>query len=212
MASFDGNRVTREWHTVLTAAREDGVHFTLNDGQRTFREQQALYSRNMSGGRPRPGRPLTAYPSHTAPHIKTGRIDHAIDVNDEDLFNGTRGGADNLIRWARSKGATLRRTVSSEPWHLEIEGGESALRALAARVADRTPRFTRAEKRTVYLITKIRSRPSTRARRSAIRALKLAIRGYREAIKVAARRSGWTRNDRRDRYLALGRVYNAEPV
>lgn len=207
MATFDGKRVSSEWKIVLTAAREDGVHFDLNSGQRTFSEQRALYNNYQ-----RYGRPIAAYPSHTAPHIRTGRIDHALDVNDEDLYNGTRGGADNLIRWARSKGATLRRTVRGEPWHLEIVGGERALRALVRRVKDRAPRFTPPERKTVYLITKIRSRRSTAARRSAIRALKLAIRGYREAIKVAARRSGWTRNDRRARYLALGRVYNAEPV
>lgn len=212
MATFDGKRVSSEWKTVLTEAREDGVAFHLNSGRRLYGEQAKLYSRNMFRGRPRPGRPLTAYPSHTAPHVRTGRIDHALDINDEDLFNGTKGGADNLIRWAAKHGAQLIRTVRSEAWHLEIKGGEAALRALARRVKDRKPHFTTAERRTVYLITKIRSRKSTRARRSAIRALKLAIRGYRAAIRTAVRRSGWTRNDRRGRYTALGRVYNAEPI
>lgn len=114
MHRIDGHRVSPEWHDVLSAARADHVQFVLNSGQRTMSEQLALYVQNMSGGRPRPGRPLTARPTPWAPHIRVGRPDHALDVSTLD------GGETDLQRWLERRGATVTNPVPGEPWHLEI--------------------------------------------------------------------------------------------
>ena len=204
MATFDGKLVSQEWFVVLSAARRDGVYFRLNSGRRTMAQQKALYDNYR-----RNGWPVAAYPNPNAPHIREGRIDHALDVNDEDGY-ASGGGADNLRRWAARKGFTLVRTVRGEPWHLEIVGGGDALRRFAARVKARPNpiRFTKPERRIIHLIRAVRKRKSTAARRAAIRGYKLVIRGLREAIRRAAKRSGWNRNDRKRRYDALLKVYN----
>lgn len=118
----DGNvRLSGRWNTVLRAAREDGVRFKINSGHRTMREQWALYRQNMSNGHPRPGRPLTAIPSPFAPHIRVGRADHALDV---DQFYGD--GIDGLMHWLRNSQnrAHLTRPVHGELWHLEINAAD----------------------------------------------------------------------------------------
>lgn len=72
--------------------------------------------------------------------------------------------------------------------------------------------FTRNEARTVYLIQKIRGRPSTRARRSAIRVLKAVLLVYRAQLRAAAAGGGWDKRARRWRYAALLAVYKADPL
>jgi lysozyme len=85
-------------------------------------EQTALFKRNMQfvGGRwiPRPGRPLTAFPSPTAPHIRVGRHAHALDVNSLD------GGETRLERWIERQGVNWRNTVPGESWHGELSGSD----------------------------------------------------------------------------------------
>lgn len=126
---FDGSRVSRAWWEVLTAARRDGVDFRVNSGKRTLAEQTALFRQNMiRPGVPKPGRPLTAFPSPFAPHIRTGRIDHAIDVRDENLF-ALGGGAERLMAWGKANGVAIARTVRTEAWHLEAPADQ--LRAFA---------------------------------------------------------------------------------
>lgn len=128
---FDGKRVSRAWFELLTAARSAGVEFVLNSGKRTLAEQLALFRQNMiRPGVPKPGRPLTAVPSPLAPHIRTGRIDHAVDVNDENLF-AEGGGFERLQDWASDHGVTIRRTVASEAWHGEASADQ--LRAFARK-------------------------------------------------------------------------------
>jgi lysozyme len=124
--SFDGKPVSRAWYAFLLAARNSGVDFHLNSGHRTMREQWALYRQNMvRPGVPKPGRPLTAFPSPTAPHIRIGRLDHAIDVRDENLF-AEGGGFERLQDWGARNGVWINRTVPSEAWH-----GEASARALS---------------------------------------------------------------------------------
>lgn len=67
--------------------------------------------------------------------------------------------------------------------------------------------FTDGEKRTIYLITTLRKRKSTAARRAAIRGLKLQLLRYRAQIRAAAGRSGWNKYDRRRRYNRLLVIY-----
>jgi GH24 family phage-related lysozyme (muramidase) len=130
MPQFDGKRVSRPWKRILTEARAHGVRFLLTSGRRTMAEQTRLFHQNMQlvGGRwvRRPGRPLTAFPSPTAPHIRVGRIDHALDVNALD------GGENRLQAWLSNHGVLSTNPVSGEPWHLEAPAGD--LRRLADRI------------------------------------------------------------------------------
>lgn len=113
-ARFDGKRVSKRWAVVLKRARKDGVRFQLTSGRRSMAEQWGLYRQNMLNGRPRPGRPLTAFPSPTAPHIRVGNPAHALDVNALD------GGEARLQRWLEKKGARPTNPVPGEAWHLEL--------------------------------------------------------------------------------------------
>lgn len=115
-------RVSKRWLVVLRAADRAGVRFTVTSGHRTMREQWRLFRQNMrwDGRRwvPKPGRPLTAYPSPLAPHIRTGRPNHAIDVNTLD------GGEQRLEAWLDRPRINAENTVPGEPWHLELSGWE----------------------------------------------------------------------------------------
>ena len=115
-------RVSKRWLVVLRAADRAGVGFTVNSGHRTMREQWRLFRQNMrwNGWKwvPKPGRPLTAYPSPTAPHIRVGRANHALDVNTLD------GGETRLERWLDRPGIDAENTVRGEAWHLELSGRE----------------------------------------------------------------------------------------
>ena len=128
---FDGQRVSDEWDVVLTAARRDGVRFTLNSGRRTLADQWRLV--REKGVWSPSNRTGAARPSPWAPHIRVGRIDHAIDVNAVD------GGETRLQHWLEQHGARPTNPVPGEPWHLELTARE--LRALAARLdpLDDTP-------------------------------------------------------------------------
>ena len=123
-------RVSKRWAKVLKAADKDHVRFTLTSGHRSMREQTVLFRRNMrwTGLRwvQRPGRPLTAFPSPTAPHIRVGRHAHAIDVNSLD------GGETRLQRWLERKGAHPTNPVPGESWHLELTG--QGLKRLARKL------------------------------------------------------------------------------
>lgn len=120
---FDGKRVSREWHVVLSAAREAGVQFRVNSGHRTMREQAKLYANYL-----RTGYPLAAKPSPVAPHIRIKRIDHALDVDALD------GGAERLADWLRDRGGHPTFPVPGEAWHLELSTTD--LQLLATRFSN----------------------------------------------------------------------------
>lgn len=122
--SFDGHHVSDAWFEVLTAARRAGVAFRLNSGRRTFAEQQRLHDLWRAGNGA-----LAAVPSHTAPHIRTGRDDHALDV---DMHVG--GGVEGLRAWLRGHGLPTSLTVPGEGWHVEADSA-AELRAASARLA-----------------------------------------------------------------------------
>lgn len=113
-------RVSGRWNTVLRAARKDRVRFRVNSGHRTMREQMRLFRENMiRPGVPKPGHPMTAFPSPFAPHIRVGRADHALDV---DMFYGD--GVEGLVRWLRAHGAHVTFPVPGEGWHIEINAAD----------------------------------------------------------------------------------------
>jgi hypothetical protein len=101
---IDGESVSAIWKTVLDDMRADGVDFNVNEGHRTFARQWEFYNLYLAGR----GN-LAAYPSSTAPHIRTGRFDHAIDFsNDVAVFS-----------WLSRHGLEPARTVAGESWHIE---------------------------------------------------------------------------------------------
>lgn len=179
--TFDTCPVSEPWWLVLDAARRDGVRFRVNSGRRTFAEQQRLYDLWRAGNGA-----VAAVPSHTAPHIRTGRDDHALDV-DQWFGDGIVG----LRRWLRKHGIATSLPVPGEGWHLEVDS-VAALRALAERL--RPPRYTDRERRLL-------GKPRTRANR-------LALRAQARAIQLAARKprrlgGGWDRHDRGKRFRGL---------
>lgn len=135
---FDSGRVSPEWDRLLTDLRAGGARFHLNSGHRSIAEQQRLFDQNMVqvNGKwvPRPDHPVTAFPNDNAPHTRTGRFDHACDLDN----------AAAVELAARRAGVTLRATVPGEPWHLEADATQ--LKAYRAR---RRREIARAKRRRV---------------------------------------------------------------
>lgn len=151
MSTFQGKRVSPTWKLILDEAVDDGVRFQLNSGQRTMAEQQALYDQNMSGGSPRPGRPLTARPAAGAPHIKQGHQNHALDVD------AAGNGENELQIWLRVHGVEAVNNVPGEAWHLDpvVEGD---LLRLAAKIRRENTRVRRQIKKVKRRIRRLRKR------------------------------------------------------
>jgi lysozyme len=153
--SFDGHDVSDPWFEVLSAARRAGVRFRLNSGRRTFAEQQRLYDLWRSGAGA-----VAAVPSHSAPHIRTGRDDHALDV---DMHVGA--GVEGLRTWLRGHGLATSLTVPGEGWHVEADGA-AELRAAARRLAEPPT-----------LLDRLRARPLRKGSKGrAVRAVQVYLR------------------------------------
>lgn len=126
--AFRGKSLSDDWYAVLSAAAADGVYFILNSGHRTMDEQWYLYNGYRAG---KPGFNLAAYPSETAPHIRVGRQDHALDINDNTVAT--------LRGWLSSHGVRTHMNVPGETWHMEVLSA-SELHALADKLrAPKTP-------------------------------------------------------------------------
>lgn len=129
--SYGTVRVSERWRKVLRAADRAEVGFHVTSGHRTLAEQQALFDRNMIRGAdgrwvPRPGHPLTAFPSPDSPHIFEGRHGHALDVNALD------GGEARLQKWLETHGVRMSNPVPGEAWHMVANTDD--LRTLAAEL------------------------------------------------------------------------------
>lgn len=126
--NFRGLEVSAPWGVVLRAAEKAGVKFSLNSGHRTMAEQKVLFDRNMHlvNGHwvPKPGHPLTAVPSSTAPHIRVGREDHALDMDP---------GSTEFGAFCLKHGLRITRPVVGEHWHIEAFRG-AQLRSVAKRL------------------------------------------------------------------------------
>lgn len=163
---YHGKRVSRYWNTVLRAADADGVSFHVTSGHRTMAEQQRLFDQNMiRPGVPKPGRPLTAVPNRNAPHIRTGRANHALDISSLD------GGETRFERWIESQGASIDwiNTVRGEPWHGEVSRED--LERLARKLRRRAK-------------PKPKRKPKTQAERDRELATRLRRHGARFAIEI----------------------------
>lgn len=188
-----GKTVSREWAAVLTAAARE-VAFSLDSGHRTMAEQQALYNHFLAVGSP-----LAARPSANAPHIRLGRIDHAIDVNSLD------GGAKRLAIWLHGKGAHPTFPVPGEAWHIEVPAAELA--TLARTLSDPLLNYTPNERRTIREYDALKRRRRDREQRIRLRDV---MKAQRKRIWRAAQPKssggdgrGWDHAHRRDRYESL---------
>jgi hypothetical protein len=188
------DRVSEQWHVVLSAANAGGVSFLVTDGHRTMAEQQEKWDHYQRFGFPRAARP-----SPTAPHIRTGRPDHAIDVNALD------GGAGRLAGWLRKRGAHATFPVVGEPWHIEVPQGD--LVQLAAKLADPLAGYPAKERRWIRTYDELvrlkragQDPADGRERRSRLRRL---MTRRRKSIWHAAQQSGWNQLKRRARYRSL---------
>lgn len=114
--TIDGEKVSEQWFALLHDIRFiDKVAFHVNEGHRTLARQAYFYALYRSGKGP-----IAAVPGPNAPHIRSGRFDHAIDFNN----------AEGVKEAAAKRGVTLTRTVLNpdgsvrEEWHLEANATE----------------------------------------------------------------------------------------
>lgn len=112
MATFQGIRVSAEWRIILVEAWREGVHCKLNDGQRTIAMQEQRV-REHGLYDPETNPTGAAYPDPSAPHIKHGQPNHAIDVD------SSGNGENKLQVWLAHHGVTAVNNVSTERWHLD---------------------------------------------------------------------------------------------
>lgn len=185
--------VSADWHTILTdliRRRVIGPE-DVNDGHRTI-ALQAQRVREQGVYHPVSNPHGAARPSSSAPHIRIGRGDHALDVNPAVI--------DDLIRACRSLyGLRVGRTVSTEPWHVEALDGPAALRHAAIRA--KWSGFTAAERRWITEYDRLKARGLDRQRR---RVLRRVMTKQRKRIWRAAQGSGgWSKANRAARYRSL---------
>jgi hypothetical protein len=150
---MDNERVSALWYPLLKDLREvDGIVFNVNEGRRTRARQRELIAekglfhptRNPTGA---------AAVSGFAPHIRDdpARPDHAIDFDN----------AEGVIRGAAARGVTLVRTVSSEPWHVEIKS-VAQVRAYNERRARRIAKLRRKVRATKAALARWRKKLNER--------------------------------------------------
>ena len=188
------DRVSAQWYAVLRAAKADGVSFLVTDGHRTMAEQQDRWDTYQ-----RFGSPVAARPSPTAPHIRVGRPDHAIDVNALD------GGAGRLAAWLRNHGAAASFPVPGEAWHIEVPRDD--LERLAKKVSDPLAGYPAKERHWIRAYDALirmkhagHDPADGRERRIILRRL---MTNRCKAIWRAAQHTGWHRLKRRARYRSL---------
>jgi GH24 family phage-related lysozyme (muramidase) len=160
---FDGERVSRPWERLLRDLRARGTHFHLNEGTETFARQAELVREK---GVWSPENPTgAARPSPFAPHIRTGRFDHACDFDNSAAVEMA----------ARARGVTLRATVPGEPWHLEADRAELLAYYRRRRKEIRVGKRRRAKARIARRLRAAFAR--LRRRRTSVRGVAM-IRGF----------------------------------
>jgi hypothetical protein len=109
---YQGEELSREIYSVFMAYTADtGNVLTLNEGHRTMLRQAELV-RQVGLFNSKTNPTGAAWPSPFAPHIRTGRIDHAVDVPWQQWAA--------FMRWAAGK-VKVFRPISSELWHWEFD-------------------------------------------------------------------------------------------
>lgn len=196
---FRGKSVSLEWGIVLAAVALR-VDFRLNSGHRTMAEQERLVREK---GVWSPSNPTgAARPSPIAPHIRVGRIDHALDIDTN------AGAGENAVQRELARlGVPTHNPIPREPWHVEANDADD-LRRAAARLGKPDPRalLTPRERRlTDELISlrRMRSNPKRLARRAAIKAWILVQRAALAHAGTRHRGAGWKEAHRLERFRYL---------
>jgi hypothetical protein len=105
----DGELVSLPWKTALVHMERRSGPNNVNEGKRTIARQTYFWNcyqcQCCNNGN------LAARPSPVAPHIRVGRLDHAIDFAD-----GARAEQD-----LKALGINAWRTVPGEAWHVEVD-------------------------------------------------------------------------------------------
>ncbi len=123
--TFQGKRVSWAWAVILRHVSTK-IEFRLNSGRRTMKEQTHLYV-----NRGKPGfAAVAAVPNPNAPHIKVGRANHSLDI-DQFVGQGERGVQTRL----GILGLDPVNDVASEGWHLTVVD-EAALIRVATKLMD----------------------------------------------------------------------------
>lgn len=109
----DNELVSVEWACCLDyISVHDRVDAIINEGKRTMARQWYFWncylSKRCNNGN------LAAFPSPFAPHIRTGRYDHAIDF----------GNAQQVHDALNRHGVQTSWTVRGEGWHLEANADD----------------------------------------------------------------------------------------
>lgn len=114
--SRDNELVSMPWFVLLFMIDRRKVSFNVNEGHRTKARQQELI--NQYGLYDAVHNPTGAAPvSDNAPHIRTGRFDHAVDFDN----------AIAVILEARKLGVVLNRPITTEDWHVEADAEDLML-------------------------------------------------------------------------------------
>lgn len=193
---FDGEMVSFEQGVFFNDARRDGVIFSIREGHRTFARQAYFWSGSPSNPRRTWYGNLAAFPSNSAPHIRTGRIDHA-----DDLSN-----AQGIINYGARHGVRIYRTVRGEEWHVEFNAADLA--AYAKRHGNPLAFMKKDEQRWVREYVRLKRANKNIERR---RVLRSRMTKRRKEIWRAAEgrlpgaKPGWRTLQRRRRYQMLSR-------
>lgn len=116
MPYHHGTRVSKAHQRMLAEYERHHGRVWVNQGRRTLAEQARFYAHYL-----RYGHPLAARPWPGAPHIKWGRSNHALDIND--------GVVDRVADFYRSKGVPVSFNVRGEPWHMDPTDNRALVRA-----------------------------------------------------------------------------------
>lgn len=170
-ASRDHEHVSRQWFYLLRDLHEDGVQFNVNEGHRTMKRQRVLV--RLKGAFSASNPTGAAAPSRTAPHIRTGKPNHAID------FDNAAG----VVSAAGKRGVRLYRPISTEPWHVDPDAGDLRRYYLKVRRAE-----ARAKARKAAAKAKAAVKPATRTSRKGVAFIAgfegCVLRPYQDAVGV----------------------------
>lgn len=202
--SFHGELVSDHWYAFLRAAMRAGVRFWINEGHRTWARQSYFYYCYQTG-RCNNGN-LAARPSANAPHIRTGRQDHAIDANN----------LQGLIDFGRRVGVTITRTVRGESWHGEANAAQlAAFYKKHGAPQEKYAALNKVEKKWVNKLFYHRKKMAYHKRGAAYAANLGWARYFKSRLRVRAnllyrlgKRDGWKKLKRGERQAIIRKIVN----
>lgn len=200
--SIDGELVSDHWIAFLSSARADGVPFHINEGHRTLARQTYFWNcyitKRCNNGN------LAARPSPYAPHIRSGRQDHAIDANN----------LQGIINYGRRHGVTITRTVRGEEWHGEANAAQLAAfyHSHGGAAPDKYKALTKAEKGWVNKLFYHRKKMAQGIMYASnlgwARYFKARLRVRANLLYRLGKRDGWKKLNRGERQKIIRAIVN----